>query len=253
MCPRKEPAYFVEEYGWSNGEDWYLRLFSGAQDEKYLGESTTDYTKLPRFKGVPSRIRQYDPNAKFIYILRDPIERTISHYWWRVRFHGEKRPIVEAIRDEPYYRSVSNYVYQVKAYFEVFDQAQFKIITFENFISDPQAVSLSVFNWLGVDPAHLLPATDTKLKSMPEVVQQVREIDMAQRLRYSKAWALLGPRVPKFIRSLGRRIAVKEIAPKRVATNDAVKWLRGIQTSEVEELSRVVKMDFHEWRTLYAE
>ena len=87
MSDRKEPGYFVEEYGWSNGVDWYLRQFSGDGKEKYLGESTTDYTKLPRFKGVARRIAEFNPGAKIMYLLRDPIERTISHYWWRVRFH----------------------------------------------------------------------------------------------------------------------------------------------------------------------
>jgi hypothetical protein len=253
MCPRKEPAYFVEEYGWSNGEQWYLGLFSDAKGQKYLGESTTDYTKMPRFNGVPGRIWRFDPNAKFIYILRDPIERTFSHYWWRVRFHGENRKMLDAIREEPYYRSVSNYAFQLKPYLEHFDREQFMIVTFERFIRNPQAVCQEVFGWLEVDKQHRIPSTDTKRRSMPEVLEQVRGKGLAHRLRYSNVWTLVGPRMPKFVRLMGRRMAIKEVVPKDVTSNDAAKWLRSIQIKEVEELSSMVGMSFSEWRALYSE
>ena len=252
MCPKKEPAYFVEEYGWSNGAEWYSSLFAGAQDEKYLGESTTDYTKMPRFGGVPERIRQHDPSARFIYVLRDPVERTFSHYWWRVRFHGETRQLLNAIQEDAYYRTVSNYAFQLKPYFDLFDRAQFNILTFEQLVSDPQATCREIFQWLGVDDRFQLPSKDARRRSMPEVLEQVRGRGVAHRLRYSKLWGLLGPRMPKPIRSLGKRIAVKEVVPSNISRDKAADWLRSIQIEEVEELSNMVGMAFPEWRTLYA-
>lgn len=48
----KEPQYFVQELNWSKGEDWYLSLFEAAGDAKIIGESSTDYSKLPRYQGL---------------------------------------------------------------------------------------------------------------------------------------------------------------------------------------------------------
>jgi len=81
MCRKKEPDYFIEQCNWSRGERWYLSLFARAGDKPIIGESSTGYTQAPRFHGVPQRIRGFRPDARFVYIMRDPIERTISHYW----------------------------------------------------------------------------------------------------------------------------------------------------------------------------
>src|SRR4051794_17663311 len=86
MCPEKEPEFFAKEAIWSRGERWYLELFAGAKNESIIGESSTVYSKIPKFRGVPERIGKFNPEARFIYVMRDPIERTISQYWFRVRY-----------------------------------------------------------------------------------------------------------------------------------------------------------------------
>ena len=60
----------------------------------YLENLRTNYTKQPLVKGVPEKIRKFNPESRLIYIMRDPIQRTISHYWHRVRWEGEWRPIL---------------------------------------------------------------------------------------------------------------------------------------------------------------
>ena len=66
------------------GEDWeeklgrYRALF--AREASVRGESSTAYTAWPWFPEVPDRIRATVPEAKLIYVVRDPLERAISHY-----------------------------------------------------------------------------------------------------------------------------------------------------------------------------
>ena len=57
---------------------------------------------LGSFSGVAERIAKFNPEARFIYIMRDPIERTISHYWFNVRLQGEQRDMLTAIRNNPH-------------------------------------------------------------------------------------------------------------------------------------------------------
>ena len=88
MCEPKEPGYFVEQLNLKRGRGWYSKLFHGAEGASIRGESSTEYTKAPMYGGVPQRLAEFNPQAKIIYLMRDPIERSISHYWHMVRWHG---------------------------------------------------------------------------------------------------------------------------------------------------------------------
>ena len=64
MSEPKEPCYFVDpdllknlwpemwRMGYWKDEQAYLALFSGKSGAKYFGESSTDYTKMPKISGV---------------------------------------------------------------------------------------------------------------------------------------------------------------------------------------------------------
>jgi hypothetical protein len=94
----KEPSYFVDpiqlrelkpwfwERGYWRSEELYLSLFQTAHGAKIVGEASVYYTHLPLASGVVERISQFNPDARLIYVMRDPIARTISHYWRRARY-----------------------------------------------------------------------------------------------------------------------------------------------------------------------
>lgn len=63
MSEEKEPGYFVPELWRDRPKDDYDRLFTNAYDKKYMGESSTHYTKLPTYKGVAERIYQYNSDV----------------------------------------------------------------------------------------------------------------------------------------------------------------------------------------------
>jgi hypothetical protein len=119
MSSPKEPCYFVEqkvlrrvwpgqwEQGYWRSVERYLSLFADAGGAAVIAEASTFYSQEPRFSGVAERILSFNPSARFVYIMRDPIERTVSHYWHRVRWWGERREMLSAIRSDPHYRHVS--------------------------------------------------------------------------------------------------------------------------------------------------
>ncbi|MCK7578197.1 MAG: sulfotransferase [Chromatiales bacterium] len=87
MSPVKEPSYFVDretleqiwpdmaEMGFWRGEEYYLDLFKDADQHIAIGEASTNYAKLPRVSGVAERIATFAPEAKIIFMMRDPVER----------------------------------------------------------------------------------------------------------------------------------------------------------------------------------
>jgi hypothetical protein len=121
MCSPKEPSYFVEpdqlgvlqpflwKQGYWRSEERYLKLFQSDKNELFFGEASVYYTHLPHATGVAERLNRFNPQARLIYIMRDPIERTISHYWHRVVYNDEHRTMLQAVAEDSKYCDVSYY------------------------------------------------------------------------------------------------------------------------------------------------
>jgi hypothetical protein len=103
--------------------------------------------------GVPERIAAFNPEARFIYLLRDPVERAISHYWHIVRHHTEHRPIAEAVRRDRQFAAVSHYAMQLTPFPERFGRDRVAVRVHERLVADPKGGIRGVYQWLGVDAA----------------------------------------------------------------------------------------------------
>jgi hypothetical protein len=82
--------------------------------------------------------------------MRDPVKRTISHYWHDVRWHSEHRNILQAIRQKSEYTDVSHYAMQLEPFFKIFGQDKVFTLTFEELTSQPEKTVKKIMSWLGV-------------------------------------------------------------------------------------------------------
>ena len=104
MAKRKELDFFVRPEdsivaigNWHRGLDWYRAQFQGSSP--VLGEASPNYTGFPHFRGVPERAARVLPEAKLICMVRDPIERIVSHYMHRRAAGVETRPLEQTLGD----------------------------------------------------------------------------------------------------------------------------------------------------------
>ncbi|MGB9128233.1 MAG: sulfotransferase [Thiobacillus sp.] len=264
MSEPKEPCYFVPSgqlkslwpemwrMGFWKDESAYLALFKVKPKTRYFGESSTDYSKRPRIDGVVDKIATYNPQARFVYIMRDPVERTLSHYWHMVEHRGELRAPLEAIRNDPHYTDVSHYAYQLQPYLERFGRERVYALTFEELKRDPQAAVRAVFAWLGVDNDFIPQALTAAHNVTPEKVRQKRTgMGLLERLRYSELWGAVGKYCPPALRRAGVALVEKKI-PRREADMDAViAYLRPLQQAQTRALEAQLGQSFDEWKTLW--
>jgi hypothetical protein len=112
-----EPKFFMTDSLYERGLDYYLeRYFKGKPGARLLGEKSTSYIEVEQ---AARRISECFPSAKIIFILRDPIERAVSNYWFSVKHGFESLPIEQAFMQEEQRRqnydhskvSVSPYAY----------------------------------------------------------------------------------------------------------------------------------------------
>ena len=180
MSKPKEPTYFEAELDRHGTAYYFNRYFSHWAGEPIVGESRHRNLYLPY---VSRRLFDYNPDARLLVILRNPVERAISHWWhwysrgketlrlrealeadlkridagYRLETENEqaiyKRTAVEDCKgmlrtylDSGYYDD------QIQRYLALFPRERLKIVLFEDFSRDPQSVLLEAGHFLGADP-----------------------------------------------------------------------------------------------------
>jgi hypothetical protein len=149
-----EPSFFVGEFNWPRGLGWYESLFDGADGAAAIGECSPGYTWAHVFRGVPERMAQVVPQARPVYVVRDPIARMQSMYVHQVSAGRERRRPEVALLDDGYL-GPSRYGFQLAAFLDHFDRSQVLVIASEVLRERPRAALTAVFDHIGVDPAAL--------------------------------------------------------------------------------------------------
>jgi Sulfotransferase domain len=154
MSREKELHFFVEEKSWSRGLEWYESQFDATAPVR--GESSPGYSAYPLYRGVPERMAATIPEAKLVYLVRDPVDRIVSHYTHRTVNWPEMGTIEEALAD-PHVRewlvTPSRYWLQLEQYLEHFPAEQILVVD-----SDELRASLPrIFELVDVDASFESP------------------------------------------------------------------------------------------------
>ena len=142
--------YYAEEMITSLAD--YHSFFNGSQTNQILGESSVSYLFYPK---VSQRIIRYNKNAKIIIMLRDPFERSFSHYLmdFRLGLISESFDSIFSSKKGIYFQQyfqLGNYFQQVKQYLRVFGRDNVHIIWYHDFIENTQEQVNEVFRFLGL-------------------------------------------------------------------------------------------------------
>lgn len=145
----KELKFFTR-----NGRDaWhrYHENFGIKPDTKVLLDGTTQYSKYPDFPDVAYKISLFDPQAKFIYLMRDPVRRVESQLAHRVA-RREIRDGNEA-RAREIGRAIhySRYYTQAGIYANLFGVERIYMKTFESFVADQERTVREICEFLGIE------------------------------------------------------------------------------------------------------
>jgi Sulfotransferase domain len=182
------------------------------------GEASPGYSGFPRVRGVPERMRALIPDARLIYLVRDPIERTVSHYVQAYRVRAESRDFEEAFLDldgvRNKYLCYSRYATQFDRYLLSFPAEQLLVLDGDDLLRDRAAALKRVFDFAGVDPNFRSPRFDEVLNTR---VEQRRLGPGSARVARVAA-RLGGPRAPTGVRRrlgrlAGRRVERPVVAP----------------------------------------
>lgn len=147
--------------------------FTGLPGETVLGEATPIYLFL---RDVPAELRRYNPALRILVLVRDPVERAISHYYMERGRGGERRPLWQALLLEPFrlwrsrdprhpesaqrvwsYRARGLYSRQLRNLYGAFPPEQVLVVRAEDLLRDHDAVLRRVFAFLQVSTEVRVP------------------------------------------------------------------------------------------------
>lgn len=184
MSEPKEPFYFEAEYG--QGIEFYRKkYFAHWHGEAIKGDARHRNLLLPF---IPDRIRQVNPDAKLIVLVRNPTDRAFSHWYHNYSRDSEDLSFPDAIevdlqrirsglrcdteeeilqhierlpRPAPgkviglgLYRTYLDsgyYFEQIERYLALFPEGNLKIILFDDLVQQPQQVMADVLSFLGLE------------------------------------------------------------------------------------------------------
>ncbi|WDE00534.1 sulfotransferase family protein [Thalassomonas actiniarum] len=185
----------------AKGQPWYQAHFPLKTQVK-PGDVCIDASPLYLFNPlVAQRIKAQIPHCKIIILLRNPVERAISHYYHVKRFGHEKLTLKDALAQEsnrlanalnrkdyqdPAFRLYSYqarglYLQQIALYQQHFASEQILILNSEVLFSRPEDILPRVFDFLNLDTDYQVPdlkAVNTgnnKTKIAPQDYQSLQD------------------------------------------------------------------------------
>ena len=270
MSGKKEPHYWTrpefDEYT-DFHTDKYLGYFDWGEHIKYQGESSTGYMQFPHF--IERIKKHYEEDPYFIFILRNPIDRCYSHYWWLKGMGSENKSFREAVLAdhdiEPRpelklpegnykcYFQYGLYGKWLERFYRAFDSSKIHIIYSEDLKDDPLGTVNQCFDFLGLETLESIIPSEAN-KSM--ILRKPGLYKLAKRISFDQLNVpqLVKDITPGFVKNLIRKHLIS-IVLKYTRTNRSYPeiseadrhWLKDQYKKDVRHLRALTGLSFEKW------
>lgn len=257
FCNKKEPNFWCSTTDWERDIDAYHQRFESKEGVLY-GEASTSYTFHPLYNmggkrqikmsnswsrfsanmlpfkvvnvNIVEDLFEYNPQMKFIYIVRNPYERIISaykHFYHRAYVNSE---INQAVVDNSVFLDISRYYTQIKPYIDQFGRDNVLLLDFEKLKTNQKEVRESLSDFLELPTGSFIEEED---------------------LHANKSSKFRPPyfldKVPFFI----TKILTQLLGRQRIKANDLTpetkKIIRVSLSEEVTKIGELMNQDLSHW------
>ena len=165
-CRVAEPHFFTDDAKWALGPDWYRSLWDFREpDERIALEASPDYALDPRVPSPAVRIARMPAGFRFLYLLRDPLERIAGEHLERVADGLAGGPL--GADDLAPYLDATRYAAPLARYREHFPREDFLLLSAEALSRGPRAELARACRFLEIDPVFAFPDAEARSPRRP--------------------------------------------------------------------------------------
>lgn len=160
---RPEPKFFLHPDEIAKGKDYYLdKYYTECNDNtRILIEKSTSYIESIE---AGLQIKKMFPKSKALVILRNPVERALSNYFFSANNGLEKRSVEDAfLHNKPIpknqvstsvspfnYIGRGEYIKYIEDYLNIFKKEELGIFIFDEIKNNPSKIN-EILSFIGVD------------------------------------------------------------------------------------------------------
>ena len=150
FCRQKEPSFFCRNKEWEINLDKYHSLYD-ANATGLKGEASTSYSWYYEFPETSLKLKKYNENLKFIYIMRDPVERIKSHYIHNFLKGYARKNFLNEVLSNPTYINHSRYAVQIRPFINLFGKDSILFLKLDELKAGDSAIFKKIGTFLNID------------------------------------------------------------------------------------------------------
>ncbi len=269
---RPEPQFFNKSWEYEKGLNYYLErwFFEVPETAVAVGERSSSY--LHGGASVARRIAEAYPHMKFIFTLRNPIERAWANYRFTVLEGLEELDFEEALEREQErmaseegrwaeiqprsYTRRGYYGAQLKEYCDSFDREAILVIKSESLSKNTQAELLKIYAFLGLSDVRFTPERVPDHTSFSVVD---RRLQTRLRAHFGDDYYKIVEAIRKeqdlsvFVRNDADESAVEALRNNLKGTKEPMpqecrNYLRKLYADDMKLLEQFVDFDISDWK-----
>ncbi len=270
LCTPKEPEFFLNETLFEKGIEFYSKeYFSQVNNQKLVGEASINY--LASKEAAERIFDTFGAEMKFIVVLREPVSRINSAYWYLRNQFIETWDFYDALHQEPSrveklkfekdiwwrvnYLDQSRYASNIRVYLSYFPIENFCFLLYEDILEDAKNSFLKICNFLNIDPNKAVDKIDfsNRFNASSQVRSKwLHNLITHYIVRDSLIKQLSRKLVPRHIRQ-NFTTRIHEINTEKthypVMTDDMREYCEKMLREEVDDLEEIIGRDLEIWKT----
>ena len=224
-------------------ETHYRNLFKDASTQNAIGDLSTSY--LYNRKSA-ERIKSFNSDSKIIIVLRNPVERAISHYLMDYNLGYIDIPFIDVINNREknsiFYREyieLGYYESQISNYYEIYDKSKVLIILSEDLFSNTIEIVSDIYKFIGVD--------ENYIPDISKKHNQYRKpkFEIVKKIAQSKVATNLLNNIPEEIKNIAKTVFYSNTRKPLLTKERDV--LKDLYRGSIIKTSNLINRDLSSW------
>lgn len=227
----------------------YLEQWRGASSTDVLVDVSASYSMVPHQPAVAERAAKLNPEAKALYLCREPITRIVSHHHHDLAGGVTGPDIDHAVREDARFVDYTRYGTQLEPWLRHLGPRAVRVLRFEDYVANRQAAVSSLATWLGLEPS----PDDAIDEGVINATSSTRRASLRTRQLISSDLYrnVVRPIVPRRVRdTVARRVLTAPLDRPAPPSEVTVAWLREKLVPEIAHLAALTHgtVTWPEWR-----